>query len=261
MSKHDEYTIFLDDKEYEDAEHWMELCTCEYTEFIIDVNEYGNTEKKETPVIPHEELNEVLHEELHEVPAVTSNTGNDPSINENVPQQEVDEIKDGENSSVKSTSPKPLVLKHERPKLPQFLGDIKKYFIFKVDFKHAIESQCSERDTITILRSCLGPEPSKLVKGISTDLKTMWQYLDQNYGDPGVISDTVTADLERFKPIQEVEDHKFCDLVNLVRRSYNILREIKRPQDINNRHVISLIERKMAQDDIKVWATTNMIKG
>ena len=82
----------------------------------------------------------------------------------------------------------------------------------------------------------------------------MWQYLDQNYGDPRVISDTVTADLERFKPIQEGEDHKFCDLVNLVRRSYNILREIKRPQDINNSHVISLIERKMTKDDIKVWA-------
>ena len=78
--------------------------------------------------------------------------------------------------------------------------------------------------------------------------------MDQNYGDPRVISDTVTADIERFKPIQEGEDHKFCDLVNLVRRSYNILREIKRPQDINNSHVISLIERKMTKNDIKVWA-------
>ena len=110
--------MFLDDKEYEDAEHWMELCTYEYTEFIINVNEYENTEKKETPVIPHEELNEVLRKELHEVPTVPSNTRNDPSINENISQQEVDEIKDGKNSLVKSASPKPLVLKHERRKLP-----------------------------------------------------------------------------------------------------------------------------------------------
>ena len=64
---------------------------------------------------------------------ISCNTGNNPSINKNVPQQEVDEIKDGENSSVKSTSPKPVVLKHERPKLPQFLGDVRKYFMFKAD--------------------------------------------------------------------------------------------------------------------------------
>jgi hypothetical protein len=32
------------------------------------------------------------------------------------------------------------------------------------------------------------------------------------------------------------------------------LKEIKRPQDINNSHVISLIERKMTKDDIKIWA-------
>ena len=45
----------------------------------------------------------------------------------------------------------------------------------------------------------------------------MWQYLDQNYGDPRVISVTVTA-------------------------------------GIHNSHVISLIECKMTKDDIKVWA-------
>ena len=90
--------------------------------------------------------------------------------------------------------------------------------------------------------------------GISTDLKAAWNYLDQNYGDPRVISDLVTADLERFKAIQPGEDHRFCELVNLVRRSYNILKEVKRPQDIDNTHVISLIERKMPKDDLRVWA-------
>ena len=100
----------------------------------------------------------------------------------------------------------------------------------------------------------LGQEPSKLVDGISTDLKAAWNYLDQNYGDPRVFSDVVTADLERFKAIQPGEDHWFCELVNLVRRSYNILKEVKRPQDIDNTHVISLIERKMPKDDLRVWA-------
>ena len=72
---------------------------------------------------------------------------------------------------------------------------------------------------MTILHSCLGPEPGELIEGISSDLNSAWKYLDQNYGDPRVISDIVTGDLEKFKAIQAGEDHCFCDLVILVRRS------------------------------------------
>jgi hypothetical protein len=96
----------------------------------------------------------------------------------------------------------------------------------------------------------LGPEPAKLIEGITTDLKTAWKYLDHNYGDPRIISDTITADLEKFKPLQSGDDHRFCDFVNLVLKSSNILKEVKRPQD--NISLISLIERKMTPDDLKV---------
>ena len=46
---------------------------------------------------------------------------------------------------------KPLLMKHEKPKLPTFNGDVRKYFIFKADFQHAVESYYSERDAIAIL--------------------------------------------------------------------------------------------------------------
>lgn len=107
---------------------------------------------------------------------------------------------------------------------------------------------------MTVLRSCLSSEPAKLIEEISSDLAAAWKYLDLNYGDPRVVSDTVTLDLERFKSIQLGEDNRFCHLVNLMRRSYNILKDIKRPQDMDNTHVISLIERKMSEDDLRVWA-------
>jgi hypothetical protein len=44
----------------------------------------------------------------------------------------------------------PFALKHEKPKLPKFDGDVRQYFIFKSDFQHAVEAHCSERDTLTI---------------------------------------------------------------------------------------------------------------
>ena len=68
-------------------------------------------------------------------------------------------------------SSKSFYVKHEKPKLPTFYGDVRKYFIFKSDFQHAIESHCSERDATTVLILCLGPKPGKLIEGITTDLK------------------------------------------------------------------------------------------
>ena len=117
-----------------------------------------------------------------------------------------------------------------------------------------MESHCSKTDAITVLRSCLGPEAAKLVEGLCTDLEAAWKYLDRNYGDARIVTDTVMADLEGFKAILPGDDRQFCNLVNLVRCSYNILKEVKRPQDMDNTHVISLIERKMTKDDLRVWA-------
>ena len=234
-AKHEEYTMFLNDEEYDEAESWMEDCTTDYTRFSMVVNDYakGNT------IIE----NECKDDEI---------SASGKEADEAKSHEPAGEIVNVENSPVSQAPVKPLFIRHEKPKLPTFYGDVRRYFIFKADFQHAVEAHCSQRDAITILRSCLGPEPAKLVEGISTDLKAGWNYLDQNYGDPRIVSDTVTADLERFNAIQPGEDHRFCDLVNLVRKSYNILKEVKRPQDIDNTHVISLIERKMTKDDLKV---------
>ena len=109
-----------------------------------------------------------------------------------------------------------------------------------------------------MLRSCLGSEPAKLNEGINADLKAEWKYLDVNYGDPRVVSDTVVNDIEKFIVIQSGEESRFCDLVKLVRRSYNILKEVKRPQDLDNTHVNLLIKRKMLKDDLRVYGRATL---
>ena len=47
---------------------------------------------------------------------------------------------------------------------------------------------------------------------------------------------------------------RFCDLVHLVRRSYNTLKEVGVPSDMDNSHMLSIIEQKMCPDDRKVWS-------
>ena len=128
------------------------------------------------------------------------------------------------------------------------------YAIFRSDFKHGIEAAYPKRDAITLLRICLRDKPLDLIKGIGTDYDAAWEYLDSIYGDPRFVSDTVTQDIVVFKALQEGEDARFCDLVHLVNRCYNTLKEVGLPSDMDNSHMLSIIEQKMCADDRKVWA-------
>lgn len=78
-----------------------------------------------------------------------------------------------------------------------------------------------ERDAITLLRANLHGKPLELIKGIGQDYDAAWEYLESIYGDLRFVADTITQDIARFK-----EDACFCDLVHLVRRSFNTLTEV-----------------------------------
>ena len=82
--------------------------------------------------------------------------------------------------------------KMEKPKMPKFTGDVREYAIFRADFKRAIESRYSKRDSITFLRACLQGKPLDLIKGIGSDYDAAWDYLDSIYADPRFVSDKVT---------------------------------------------------------------------
>ena len=61
-------------------------------------------------------------------------------------------------------------------------------------------------------------------------------------------------DVVKFKPLRDGEHARFCDLVHLVKRCYNPLKEIGVPGDMDNSHMLSLIGKKMCADDRKFWS-------
>jgi hypothetical protein len=61
-------------------------------------------------------------------------------------------------------------------------------------------------------------------------------------------------DIVKFRAINSDEDARFCELVHLVKRSYNTLKEVGLPNDMDNSHILSIIEKKMCADDRKVWS-------
>ena len=142
----------------------------------------------------------------------------------------------------------------EKPKLPQFSGDVREYVIFRADFKHAIEPRYTKRDAITLLRSCLTDKALDLIRGVGSHYEAACECLDSLYGDPWVVADTVTQDIVKFKPLSEDEETRFDDLVHLVRRCYNTLNEVGIPCDMDNSYMPSMTEQKMCPDDRKVWS-------
>ena len=259
--KHEELTkLTEDDEEFEKEEMWFEECQEMFMRVEVQAKEYideTETVKKISVSTKDDILNDVVETYPGSASPPQNNSGmlgmqsgGNQSINTSASNTSV--VNNQENNQ--NTAGGSCGFKMEKPKMPKFSGDVREYAIFKADFKHAIESKYSTRDAITFLRTRLQGKPLELIKGIGTDYTAAWEYLDSIYGDPRVVSDTIMQDVVKFKPLRDGEDARFCDLVHLVKRCYNTLKEIGVPGDMDNSHMLSLIEKKMCADDRKVWS-------
>ena len=267
VAKHEEYAQKIEDDEaFEVEERWLEDSQVVYTRLEMDTNDYilknkgmqealgGSGEQPEvssdnngSEAQPDGEQSETVGET-----SVTEQQTVDMSNQEEINNSQASVTQQSE--SLPQNSPTPCGFKMEKPKMPRFAGDVRDYVIFRADFKHAVDSRYSKRDCMSLLRTSLNGKPLELIKGIGSDYDAAWQHLDSIYGDPRFVADTVTHDISKFRPLREDEDARFCDLAQLVRRSYNTLKEVNRPFDMDNNHMIAMIEQKLHVNDRKIWA-------
>ena len=191
---------------------------------------------------PNTGQNHVHGGDSHELPAANQNDNILINVNENA------------NSISALNAFSECSFKVEKPKLPKFSGNIREYAMFKSDFKHIVHSKYSKRDPITLLSTCLVGKPLQLIQGLGNDLEVAWAYLDSIYSDPRFLADAITSDISSVRPLREGDDKGFCDFVHLIKRSFNILKEVGHPNDMNNNHMLAIIEQKMCSSDRKVGA-------
>ena len=259
--KHEELTKLIeDDEEFEKEEMWFEECQEMFVRVEVQAKEYIDETETEKSISVNTK-DDVSNDVVETYPGSASppqnnsgmlgmQSGGNQSINTSAGNTSV--VNNQENNP--NTAGGSCGFQMEKPKMPRFSGDVREYAKFKADFKHAIESKYSTRGAITFLPTCLQGKPLELIRGIGTDYTAAWEYLDSIYGDPRVVSDTIMQDVVKFKPLRDEEDARFCDLVHLVKRCYNTLKEIGVPGDMDNSPMLSLIEKKMCADDRKVWS-------
>lgn len=131
--------------------------------------------------------------------------------------------------------------KLEKLKLPKFKGDVREYNIFKTDFVH-LSSIYTDRDAVTLLRSCLEGKPAEMLRGVS-DYKAAWKFLDAIYGSHRFLADAVLNDINAFRALREGEDGRFCELTQLVLWSHNTMKDVGHEADMDNLQVLATIEK------------------
>eukprot|EP00112_Aurelia_sp_Birch-Aquarium-sp1_P004897 Seg1553.7 transcript_id=Seg1553.7/GoldUCD/mRNA.D3Y31 product="hypothetical protein" protein_id=Seg1553.7/GoldUCD/D3Y31 len=276
LNKHEEFTKLIeDDEDYEREESWLAECQDSFMETktkakqFIDKskentsNEDKDEESEKSSVISGNSREETLSENpeqsdgLPSMQSMTQGDSNDEADDKEEFNDERDHYQAFQGLMQKGNSMKEQQFcgfKVEKPKMPSVSGDVREYAIFRSDFKHAIEARYTKRDAITLLRTCLKDKPLELIKGIGSDYDAAWEYLDAIYGDPRFVSDAITQYITKFRPLQHGEDARFCDLVHLVKRCFDTLKEVGIPSDMDNSHMLSIIEQKMCADDRKIWA-------
>ena len=148
----------------------MQVCASEYVAFTMRYHDYIKKidEDKSKQNVSDSVVGESSEENNEES---NGSQGSNNMIGQSTVSNENNHPSTMQNPEMIQHSPspaKPFTVKHEKAKLPVFTGDVRQNFIFKSDFKHAVEAQYSERDTLTALRSCLSSEPAKLIEGISS---------------------------------------------------------------------------------------------
>ena len=106
------------------------------------------------------------------------------------------------------------------------------------------------------LKSCLSVEVIKIVESIDDNVEEMWDRLDNKYGRPSLLVDTIMNDIKKLQCISEGDDNALLKLVDIVDRGYANLKrlEIERENVKLHNTKYSIIEEKLPSNIRREWS-------
>ena len=162
-------------------------------------------------------------------------------------------LKESKESKVSENKANKTNLKMEIMPLPKFNGEPRFYQRFKSDFNELVLPYLEEREAAFIFRQCLGKEVEAVLGSGDFDVEQMLKRLDEKFGDPSKMIDSIIGEIQRFRKIENDDNKRLIDFINIIERAYHDLKSVKMEKEINNCNVVSMIEVKLPRNVALNW--------
>ena len=165
-------------------------------------------------------------------------------------------------SAIQPPAEKPVgatrsIIKFDKIKFDTFTGDIRRYPIFRSEFRKHIAPTCSPDEQAIVLKSYLSPEVRKETEGLGECIDDIWERLDELYGNERKLVDLIVAELDNLPYCRESDDKTTLNFISVIEKAHRDLLSMGYEVEINNSTIIGLIERRLSPDARKEW--TKMI--
>ena len=145
-------------------------------------------------------------------------------------------------------------LKLQPMPLPKFDGDIREYPRFRKDFQGQVVPSISESQQSYVLKSCFSGVPLDIVKKLDDNIDEKWFRLDDKYGEPTRVIDSIMREIKKLKPGRDGETMKFILFVDTVERAFRDLESLGLEREVSNASTVSMIEDKLSPEIKLKWA-------
>ena len=131
-----------------------------------------------------------------------------------------------------------------------FSGDMRKYPLFKEEFLTHVLPLCEKGQEALVLKSYLSEEIREEVLNAGGNPSDIWARLDNKYGRPDKIVDTILSDLKALSR-SGVSDQ--LQMITIVEKAYRDLERINEEGEMQNSTIISIIEESMSEQMQYEW--------
>ena len=143
------------------------------------------------------------------------------------------------------------IIKIEPIKFQSFSGDIRKYPLFKEEFKMHVLPLCGKDQEIIVLKSYLSDPIKEEVVSAGNDPAEVWTRLDNKYGRVDKIVEKVLSEIKSLPKTNSTEN--VLKMVGIIERAHRDLKNLHMESEMQNSSVISDIEGAMSPQMRYEW--------
>ena len=154
---------------------------------------------------------------------------------------------------VNSNSKARSKVRMEKLPLPKFDGSVRSYPRFKKEFMELVMPNLSEGEAAFTLRRCLTKVVEVTLGACDENVTEMLRRLDEKYGDPRKIVDSIVAEISHYCKIKDSDKDSFIHFVNMLDIAYLDFKKLELEKEMCCTSIVSSIESKLPDNVGMEW--------